>query len=955
MKRPHLSTSPLKLGAGTRKASFLVGVVLMLLVLQASMLSCLLHFKDLRFFLEHQGHKSRFLSAKGKADTSHRRNEALKFRLVVSEGKVAVGSAIGRIGAMQDISEAAYICTKMPKCYLFALDPKTGDALFSSDRDWSVIEPSQARRTFVGMYDWQRDQTSTARGCPDGLTQVAKRQDKCDICVRGLCSVHNMTIRVSSTEQFGERYVVSQLNWDSDQFKALNPAIVDLPDTNLLEVLFRVSNLTMCKSKFLPRLSEEAPALSSLTLCRTSNAFDHIRCAHIGVNCNSFKFCDPMHGAVAGPLGKVYHFDPIFVGPEDPRIVNFLNETYVTFVMNVKIKRVGGEILAHQRARMVLAKLNRDTDLLEEAVFLDNPRLLDDADAKNWAPFQCHEHLCVVTRGYPVELAHVDLGTGWCEPMSTAQWSSALLPKASMGPAPVSLTSGNFLFLVHFHRSYHFGRIYHHFFIELSIAPEGTSKIERVSKPFRLPKQSRNGDVQFASGMVINNGSLVLAYGEQDCGFTVVSQPFLSAPSLVDEIGHWNSDLEPQIESGRNSERQWATVRLLGPIRTTESFAQVNRELMLRLRKQENVTYGITILDTSHYVFYANFSHSDFAFLEDAVIKTNDANNADFEVLFHSKWPLDWQYLSNLDESVTVLLLFPWEFSHVPIPTVQTILASVTYTLAPSTFVREALARSGVAQDRIEWSPHGIDHSESTLQGVPCEESSLPGLAAGFVFLYHGGAMWRKGIDILISAYLRAFSWDDNVTLLLHLTYGDKEVFDHCQIHAALAGERSSLLDENLNDYVLPSIVLLQRDTPGDKLQNTTCLYRLASAFVQPYRGEGFGMTMLEAMAHGLPVIAPESGAARDFLTPENAFLVSSAMAPCEDPPCAEQSIFGEPTIAQPQWNVINASSLSKRLKQCFGDWKRRRRVSRLAKQEASKWTWHYPAQQLHKLFTRHL
>jgi hypothetical protein len=41
-----------------------------------------------------------------------------------------------------------------------------------------------------------------------------------------------------------------------------------------------------------------------------------------------------------------------------------------------------------------------------------------------------------------------------------------------------------------------------------------------------------------------------------------------------------------------------------------------------------------------------------------------------------------------------------------------------------------------------------------------------------FVFLYHGGVLWRKGIDRLIQAYISSFDQPgDNVVLVIHYAY----------------------------------------------------------------------------------------------------------------------------------------------------------------------------------------
>src|SRR5579872_4162762 len=68
-----------------------------------------------------------------------------------------------------------------------------------------------------------------------------------------------------------------------------------------------------------------------------------------------------------------------------------------------------------------------------------------------------------------------------------------------------------------------------------------------------------------------------------------------------------------------------------------------------------------------------------------------------------------------------------------------------------------------------------------------------------------------------------------------------------------------------------PQIVYTDQDVPTWQI---IAMYRAADCFVFPYRGEGFGMPMLEAMACGLPVIATAGGAADDFLDDDTAYRI---------------------------------------------------------------------------------
>jgi hypothetical protein len=61
-------------------------------------------------------------------------------------------------------------------------------------------------------------------------------------------------------------------------------------------------------------------------------------------------------------------------------------------------------------------------------------------------------------------------------------------------------------------------------------------------------------------------------------------------------------------------------------------------------------------------------------------------------------------------------------------------------------------------------------------------------------------------------------------------------------------------------------------------------LYRACDVLVHPYRGEGFGMPIAEAMASGLPVIVTGDGAALDFCDASNAYLIPSDRIPLVTP-----------------------------------------------------------------------
>ncbi len=85
-------------------------------------------------------------------------------------------------------------------------------------------------------------------------------------------------------------------------------------------------------------------------------------------------------------------------------------------------------------------------------------------------------------------------------------------------------------------------------------------------------------------------------------------------------------------------------------------------------------------------------------------------------------------------------------------------------------------------------------------------------------------------------------------------------------------------------------------------------LYLTAGAYVHPARAEGFGMTILQAMAAARPVIAPALGGHTDFASEETAFLVPARMATCTKDPCHVQD--AQPDAVAPADAAGRSSSI---------------------------------------------
>jgi glycosyltransferase involved in cell wall biosynthesis len=221
----------------------------------------------------------------------------------------------------------------------------------------------------------------------------------------------------------------------------------------------------------------------------------------------------------------------------------------------------------------------------------------------------------------------------------------------------------------------------------------------------------------------------------------------------------------------------------------------------------------------------------------------------------------------------------------------------------PSEFNRETFTRSGVAPEKLHVIPFGIDASTYDPQTV--QPQYVPG-RRGFTFLSVFQWSERKGWDVLLKAYLKAFSAQDDVCLVLR-TYSDRE--DATPIRERVY---RFVLECGYDPDQSPAIVILDDFITDDSMPS---LYRAADAFVLPTRGEGWGIPYIEAMASGLPVIATRWSAHLDFMNDENGYLIDiDGLVPL-NPAIARENPFYTP---DQKWAEPSVTHTARLMRQVF-------------------------------------
>jgi glycosyltransferase involved in cell wall biosynthesis len=194
-------------------------------------------------------------------------------------------------------------------------------------------------------------------------------------------------------------------------------------------------------------------------------------------------------------------------------------------------------------------------------------------------------------------------------------------------------------------------------------------------------------------------------------------------------------------------------------------------------------------------------------------------------------------------------LIQPWEFGAVPRDWVEPMRRHVDELWVPSEYVRRMYLEAGVPAERVVVVPNGVDLDRFRPDGPVLDLDT----GRGTTFLFVGGLISRKGPDLAVAAYQRAFAGRDDVTLVI-------KDFGADSIYAAVDRSR---LREWADGGRLPRIVYLDGELSGAEM---AALYRRCDVLLHPYRGEGFGMPVLEAMACGLPVIVTSGGPTDEFV-----------------------------------------------------------------------------------------
>ncbi len=178
-------------------------------------------------------------------------------------------------------------------------------------------------------------------------------------------------------------------------------------------------------------------------------------------------------------------------------------------------------------------------------------------------------------------------------------------------------------------------------------------------------------------------------------------------------------------------------------------------------------------------------------------------------------------------------------------------------------------------------------------------------------FVVFSMSQWtsRKGFDKLIQAFSAEFGNSDDVLLVLK-TFGSSTHNDE-RIRNEIKAYRNSILLSG-NEKVTKNNILL---IPGFiSNENISWLYEKTDLFSLLSRGEGFGLTIAEALSQNVPVMVPKEGGHIDYISPEAAFFVNGMWDSC--------TFSMPPYESDGDWFIPSVKSARKQLRRAYNIWK---------------------------------
>jgi glycosyltransferase involved in cell wall biosynthesis len=298
-------------------------------------------------------------------------------------------------------------------------------------------------------------------------------------------------------------------------------------------------------------------------------------------------------------------------------------------------------------------------------------------------------------------------------------------------------------------------------------------------------------------------------------------------------------------------------IQFVGKFYDNHSLSIINRNLALALDKK-GISVHIISLDQYDPVYS----------IDKEIIRTlkrlENVNSTESpEIQFRHSYPPIWAWPES--SNTKIVYMQPWEYPKALFEWQYKFETFADAVMVPSNYCRQVFLKGGLNPNKIRVIPNGYDTSIFNKEpGNSVEKFDID--INKFNFIYVGNSQWRKGLDILLNAWSRTFSKADNARLIIK---------DNSRVYGA-----SNIVQELVNlEYRTncANITYIDEELSANEMAD---LYKASKIVVHPYRAEGFGMHVQEAIACGCVPIVPVNGPTDDFIPEGKGFKLAVQQVP---------------------------------------------------------------------------
>ena len=296
-------------------------------------------------------------------------------------------------------------------------------------------------------------------------------------------------------------------------------------------------------------------------------------------------------------------------------------------------------------------------------------------------------------------------------------------------------------------------------------------------------------------------------------------------------------------------------IEIIGKFYDQHSLSIVNRNLILNSwQKLEEEGHDICITPLDTYDSMHQIDKEQIKILK----KLESVEITDPDIQVRHSYPPVWRYPTS--EKTHVVFIQPWEFQKVPMEWQYKWEQFADAVIVPSPWNGDVYLESGMDPDRLYVVPNG--YNEKIFYKDKSEKSDLVPYNNKKVFTFVGNGQYRKGVDILLNAWSRCFKKADNVLLVIKdapAIYGHNNILNEViKLQYQQGCGEIIYCDDSLTE------------------KEMAALYKNTDVIVHPFRGEGFGMHLQEAIACGCYPVVTQGGGPGYFINDNCGDIIST-------------------------------------------------------------------------------